>query len=97
MNKIPTAKEQLAKRIIKFPEYEDHDEMTDENIKKNVHKAMIEFAKLHVKEALKQASEKVKTEEVYNKDGNVYSFTSNTKTIVVKSSILNSYSTKLIK
>lgn len=72
MEKIPTAEEILQKHV--------PNRYTKENSWKN---AMIEFAKLHVEAALKEASENVKiTDYGYSVD---------------KDSILNSYPVENIK
>lgn len=42
---MKTAEKILAKRIIKFPEDENHNGMTDKDIKRNVVKSMKEYAK----------------------------------------------------
>lgn len=60
---------------------------------KNIKKAMIEFAKMHVEEALKQASEKV---IVNMKDGMDYYYEDYIEGID-KASVLNAYSLENIK
>ena len=75
----------------KFPKFEDLD---NGNIWSNIEETMIEFAKLHVEAALKQASEnfKMKIKE------NVQELHMNDDWMEVdKNSILNSYSLDLIK
>ena len=66
-----TAKELFNKML------EENDECTSTEL-------MIEFAKLHVREALNQASEKAQADMNFNFTGNV--------PYVIKNSILNSYS-----
>ena len=63
---IPTAEEMLIKEEILLKTIEESGNFplnltrdTHIGTAKNIKKAMIEFAKLHVKEALKQASEQV--------------------------------------
>jgi len=63
--------------------------------KSQVLEAMVEFAKLHVTEALKAASKKVKTKQGWWQDNNIPNGTSYTE--VDKQSILTSYPLDLIK
>ncbi len=80
MEKIPTAKELFDKML------SDNDETTSTEM-------MIEFAKLHVQSALKQASEKAKiTYEYSGNTGSEYC-----DEFVDKDSILNSYPLENIK
>jgi hypothetical protein len=61
----------------------------------DINYAMIEFAKIHVKEALKQASQNVKTKEEWWQDnGNPNGFS---YTAVDRDSILNAYPLTNIK
>lgn len=57
MNKIPTAEEFISKKSDSF----DTQMRRDTYYKGNVENLLIEFTKLHVTEALKQASEKART------------------------------------
>ena len=66
MSKIPTAEEILIKESILLKTIEESGNFplnltrdTHIGTAKNIKKAMIEFAKMHVEEALKQASEQV--------------------------------------
>ena len=66
MSKIPTAEEILIKERILLKTIEESGNFplnltrdTHIGTAKNIKKAMIEFAKMHVEEALKQASEQV--------------------------------------
>ena len=82
--KIPTAEEFLKKNI---------DYVLEIDAKNDVEEAMIEFAKLHVEQALKEASEKAKIKYQYNRNiGSQYC-----DEYVDKDSILNSYSIDNIK
>ena len=83
IKKIPTAEEVIAK-IVKFESANDTIECTVYSLSQ----VMIEFAKLHVEAALKQASEKAIT--IRDKEF----FTLHT---VSKSSILNAYPLPNIK
>jgi hypothetical protein len=85
MDKISTAEELLDK---KFPEFEDLD---NGNIWTNIEETMIEFAKLHVKAALKKVSEKA----AININGFIQDYDENL--CVDKNSILTSYPLKNIK
>lgn len=81
-NKIITAEEFFA-----LPDYDK----SSIPMFSDIHNAMIEFAKLHVQEALKQASEKVKLDDGdYISDG-FY------ETMIDKESILNAYPLENIK
>lgn len=82
MEKIPTAEEFLIN--LGFPGHAKH------GLAK---KWMIEFAKLHVEAALKEASENVKV----HRDSNGEWVSSNVKCHVNKDSILNSYPLENIK
>jgi hypothetical protein len=61
----------------------------------SIHSNMIQFAKLHVEAALKDASQKVKTKQGWWQDNNIPFGTSYTE--VDKESILNAYSLTNIK
>jgi hypothetical protein len=86
-NNIPTAEEFLKRENLPTNILSGDD----------VNYAMIEFAKMHVQEALKEASEKVRQIE------DPYAYTGNTGSeypadyIVDKDSILNAYPLTLIK
>ena len=82
MEKIPTAEEVIAK-IVKFESTNDIIECTVYSLSQ----VMIEFAKRHVTDALKEASEKAL---VYADEGGYSEF-------VDEYSILNSYSLDNIK
>ena len=79
MEKIPTAEEFLGKNI---------DYVLEKDCKEDVEQAMIEFAKLHVQKALKEASEKAEMKWVRFTDHDYE---------IEKESILNSYSLDKIK
>jgi hypothetical protein len=81
MKDLPTAEEVIAK-IVKFESTNDTIECTVYSLSQ----LMIEFAKLHVEKALKNASEDVEL-ETYGNFGNS----------VNKDSILNSYPLENIK
>ena len=88
MEQIPTAKDYISKNLTDFWEggkaqYNGED----------VEKTMIEFAKLHVEAALKQASEEAKI--TYDYSGNTGS--EYCDEFVDKDSILNSYPLENIK
>jgi hypothetical protein len=83
MEKIPTASEFYQNYI----EENNHDSHID------IEEMMIEFAKMHVEAALKEASENAETEDVW--EGNTGS--EYCDTIVNKDSILNSYPLENIK
>jgi hypothetical protein len=83
MEKIPTAKAFYQNYI----EENNHDSHVD------IEEMLIEFAKIHVEAALKEASEKAKTSEFW--EGNTGS--EYCETIVDKESILNSYPLNNIK
>lgn len=96
MEKLPTI-EELLEKIVTNEEwgYENYYDFAGQNQKvdtqlKLTKQLAIEFAKLHVEAALKQASEEAKTTWVTT------DFYDNTK-IVSKSSILNSYPLTNIK
>lgn len=78
MSNIPTAKEYANSIYQEYP------------VSKEIHELMINFAKLHVKAALKEASEKALTKWAST------DFYDNTK-IVSKDSILKSYPLTNIK
>ncbi len=77
MNKIPTAEEFLQKEGMPTDKYD-------------LFYKMIEFAKLHVTEALKKASEKVTITNDYGSSGELFD-------CIDKDSILNAYPLDLIK
>ena len=83
MEKIPTAKELFDKML------EINDECTSTEM-------MIEFAKLHVEQALKEASENAKVQNIYPKyvlnEHDEFEYF-----IVNKDSILNSYPLENVK
>ena len=84
MSKIPTAKEICSKQFFGFKG----------ELWTGVHQAMIEFAKLHVKAALKEASENAYCDlEHPNEDNDL----EESEVIVIKSSILNAYQLENIK
>ena len=86
MGKIPTAEELLNN---KFPEFEHLD---NGNIWVNIENIMIEFAKMHVKAALKEASESADlTTDSY------MSMQEGSCVEIHKDSILNSYPLENIK
>lgn len=58
---------------------------------------LIEFAKLHVQEALKKASENVKTKSIFKKQGRSGYSNYIQKTVLDKRSILNAYPLENIK
>jgi hypothetical protein len=81
LDNMITAEELLNK---KFPEFEDLD---NGNIWDNIEEVMIEFAKLHVKAALKEASENAEIDMIkYTDDYEIN-----------KKSILNAYPLEIIK
>ena len=86
-NKIPTAKEysdiSIEKYIQYLKEYKDNKEKPDTSFEE----CLIEFAKLHVQEALKQASEKAELDLIREY----------TACEISKNSILNAYSLDNIK
>ena len=84
MKKIPTADEFLEKNI-------DYD--LPQDCYNDVERAMIEFAKLHVEAALKEASQKAETKE----DVAIFAEGTFTTRIIDRDSILNSYSLENIK
>ena len=91
MSKIPTAEEILIKESILLKTIEESGNFplnltrdTHIGTAKNIKKAMIEFAKLHVKEALKQASEQVYVSDTVFCE-------------IDRDSILNAYPLNLIK
>ena len=87
MSKIPTAEEFLTIS----DEFEVLETRKQEEV---VTKTMIEFAKLHVEAALKEASEKAKTFDVYNEScGDLECKV----TFIKKDSIINSYPLENIK
>lgn len=88
---IPTAEEILIKEEILLKTIEESGNFplnltrdTHIGTAKNIKKAMIEFAKLHVKEALKQASEQVYVSDTVFCE-------------IDRDSILNAYPLNLIK
>ena len=88
---IPTAEEILIKERILLKTIEESGNFplnltrdTHIGTAKNIKKAMIEFAKLHVKEALKQASEQVYVSDTVFCE-------------IDRDSILNAYPLNLIK
>ena len=98
MAMIPTVEEFLTKELSKLPTGTKGEFVRlSADADKALYDAMIEFAKLHVKAALKLASEKAKQIE------DPYSYTGNTGSeypadyIIDKDSILNAYPLKNIK
>jgi len=90
MKTVPTAKEFLEFRTPRGIS----------NDYKEYWEAMIEFAHLHVKSALKAASENVNTQKECGKGSNVDCmavFCRNCSDIISKNSILNAYPETLIK
>ena len=87
MGKLPTAKDFFNKRYSELG-INHIDEIDGEYIQ-----IAIEFANLHVKEALKEASKKAKTK----KDVAIFAEGTFETQIVDKDSILNAYSLKNIK
>jgi hypothetical protein len=81
MEKIPTAKE-----LIETDYYHLHLD-TDSICLGSIETAMIEFAKLHVEAALKEASERYEYDEIHISDNPEF----------LKDSILNSYPLENIK
>ena len=84
MGKIPTAEEFLGKNI---------DYVLEKDCKEDVKQAMIEFAKLHVEAALKEASEKARTKDIW--EGNTGS--EYCDTVIDTDSIINCYPLENIK
>lgn len=82
MTQIPTAENLLRNQFCEG-EFDEIMEHLNTSIEPSLVTAMIDFAKLHVEQALKEASEKGKC--------------SNGTSIVLKNSILNSYSLDNIK
>lgn len=80
MSKIPTAIE------LTFQKFPKHDGIF---VLRNIEEFMIEFAKLHVEAALKEASEKA---ELEGDEGSIFDYIS-----VDKDSILNAYPLENIK
>ena len=94
MEKIPTAEEWLLnhKEMSKY-DVEDYDEGGYLGVNENaLYKIMIEFAKLHVEQALKEASKKAQIKYEYS--GNVGEYCDE---FVDVNSILNSYPLENIK
>jgi negative regulator of sigma E activity len=92
MKNIPTAEELLLAVVI---DNNNSFDLNDFKITSDVTKAMVEFAKIHVQEALKQASQNVKTKEEWWQDnGNPNGFS---YTAVDRDSILNAYPLTNIK
>ena len=94
MSKIPTAEEILIKESILLKTIEESGNFplnltrdTHIGTAKDIKKAMIEFAKLHVEAALKEANRKVIVTYYYDEGG----------IRVNKDSILNAYPLNLIK
>lgn len=86
-NKLPTAKQLLTDNYTTSV-YDDNCQIDCSGyLEKDVTKAMIEFAKLHVQEALKQASEKAETIHIRNTE----------EYRIDKDSILNAYNLDEIK
>jgi hypothetical protein len=81
MEKIPTAEE-----LIETSYFHLHLD-TDSICLGSIHDAMIEFAKLHVEAALKEASERYEYDEIHISDNPEF----------LKDSILNSYPLENIK
>jgi len=92
MNKIPTAEDFLQEhsKISHF-----YDDKTNQMVcfSADVQKALIEFAKLHVKAALETASKKAKTKNEW--EGNTGS--EYCDTVVDRESIINAYPLDNIK
>ena len=84
MEKIPTAEELIRLQFCKG-EFEEIMECLNASIEPSIVRAMIEFAKLHVEAALKEASKKSK-----NKEGQITDHK-------LTNSILNSYPLSNIK
>ena len=61
MEKLPTVEELLLNEIEKFSS-----PLTNEGLQLLVHNVAIEFAKLHVEAALKEASEKARLAKAFN-------------------------------
>lgn len=92
MANLPTSEEILVKnRVFENPEISNFNLIIHRDgyitAQKNIKRAMIEFAKIHVEAALKEASEKA---IVYADEGGYSEF-------VDEQSILNSYSLENIK
>jgi hypothetical protein len=83
MSKIPTAEEFLN----------TFNRKVNDTLEQGVQEAMIEFAKLHVKEALETASKKAKTKDEW--EGNTGS--EYCDTVVDRESIINAYPLDNIK
>ena len=90
MSKIPTAKE-LLKDKTQFGTYGNMYKRED------VSKKMIEFAKLHVEAALKEASEKAVTDYEYAGETGEFDDISVYDYFVDKNSILNAYPLENVK
>ena len=90
MSKIPTAEEFLATS----DEFEVIETRKQEEV---VTKAMIEFAKLHVEAALKEASEKAVTDYEYAGETGEFDDISVYDYFVDKESILNAYPLENVK
>jgi hypothetical protein len=88
---IPTAKE-----LIETDYYHLHLD-TDSICLGSIETAMIEFAKLHVEKALKEASEKAETDYTHEGFGGEFEDQPIYEYFVKKDSILNSYPLEKIK
>ena len=79
MSKIPTAEQLIDSR------YPDFEALDSGNIWSNIEELMIEFAKLHVKQALEAATKELPYDDRCNQDH------------MLKQSILNAYPESNIK
>jgi len=95
MSKIPTAEEFFKKYSDNTSLAEGHYDYLVE--KDSFKEAMIEFAKLHVEEALKEASEKAKTDYEYLGESGEFEDIPVYEYFVDKDSILNAYPLENIK
>jgi len=89
MEKIPTASELIRLQFCEG-EFDEIMDCLNGSIEPDITQAMIDFAKLHVEQALKVASEKAEVNYEINEIGD-------TEFFVDKQSILNSYSLDNIK
>lgn len=105
MSEIPTAEDILIKNKVLWKTIEESGHFplnlsrdTHISTVKNIKSAMIEFAKLHVQEALKKASDEVKIIQKVKENVHELSMMDDwLETFVDKSSILNAYPEENIK
>ena len=101
MEKIPTAKDYFLQKVFPKSFFESRDSVEldykiDPNKQESV-QIMIEFAKMHVEQALKEASENAETDFTYEGNGGEFEDQPIYNHFVKKDSILNSYPLDNIK